>query len=29
VGALYFRFQARLHSIITRRYFARLVREAR
>jgi hypothetical protein len=29
VGALYFRFQARLHSLITRRYFARLVREAR
>jgi hypothetical protein len=29
VGALYFQLQARLHSLITRRYFARLVREAR
>ena len=28
-GALYFQLQARLHSLITRRYFARLVREAR
>jgi hypothetical protein len=26
-GALYFQLQARLHSLITRRYFARLVRE--
>jgi hypothetical protein len=29
VGALYFQLQARLHSLIARRYFARLVREAR
>ena len=29
VGALYFQLQARLHSLITRRYFARLAREAR